>query len=263
MDAALIERTITDEAVRATYMLPSGLRRAIADAAGKSSGLEKKVLDSIVRNISIGQKCRIPVCQDTGVFEVWVKIGLRKRVPCINFSAIVRRAVRKAHAEGKLRASMKKSIEPVVHISFNDTCFIEIIITPRGFGSENYSSLHMMNPESGFEDVKRTVIEAVARAGGHPCPPYLVGVGIGGTASKAIEMSGEALTRMDFRHSAKEKELLAGINSLKTGAGGMGGRFTALGVRIVEFPQHIAGLAVGVRIGCWCNRVRRFRIEIP
>ncbi len=262
MNIIEFENRLVDESIKSSYILPLSLKKCIRNASKSSRGLERKVLVKIVENIEIAESHKIPLCQDTGVFEVWLKIGKYCVIKDANFNTVVRRAIKKAHEKGKLRASMNR-IEPVVHIDFTEAKkYIEVVITPRGFGSENYSFLHMMNPESSFSDIEKQVLEDVKYANGAPCPPYIVGVGIGGTASKAVEMSTKALTEVKFKGCMeKEVELLKEINTINTGAGGFGGKFTALGVKIKYFPRHIAGLSVGVHIGCWCNRVRRFKFE--
>jgi fumarate hydratase subunit alpha len=255
-----LENLLIEEAVKSTYILPEGLIKSLETACGDSEGIEKKVLTAIVENIKIGKDNALPACQDTGVFEIWVNIGRESSIDKLDLDNTIKQAIKKAHKTGGLRKSMTE-IEPVVHYGLTEGKDVEFIITPRGFGSENYSFLHMMNPESTFEDIKEQILEDVKAAGGRPCPPYVVGIGIGGTASKAVEMSTQALTEIDFNHTGQESELLKQINNIGTGAGGMGGKYTALGIKIKGFPQHIAGLAVGVHIGCWCNRVRRFKVE--
>jgi fumarate hydratase subunit alpha len=260
MDANELKDLIIEEAVKSTYILPEGLQKNLEAACCNAEGIEKKVLKGIVGNIKIAEENSLPACQDTGVFEIWVNIGQEASIDKLDLDKTILQAIQEAHKVGGLRKSMPE-IKPVVHYGIIEGRNIEFVITPRGFGSENYSFLHMMNPEATFEDIKKQILEDVRSAGGRPCPPYLIGVGIGGTASKAVEMSTQALTEIDFNHSEHETELLKQVNAIGTGAGGMGGRYTALGIKIKEFPQHIAGLAVGVHIGCWCNRVRRFQIE--
>jgi fumarate hydratase subunit alpha len=261
MNWSEFEKKIAEEAVKSTCILPDPLKTKIREACNTSSGLEKKFFERITENLDISETRDVPACQDTGIFEMWIKIGDRIDISGGNIGETAVRAIKKAHENGFFRKSMDP-VEPVVHISFIKDNHIDVVVTPRGFGSENYSFLHMMNPESDFTAIKNQVIEDVKTAGGRPCPPYLIGIGIGGTASKAVEMSTEALTEIDFINPDKEEsEILADINKLGIGAGGMGGDFTALAVKIKKFPQHIAGLALAVHIGCWCNRVRKFRFE--
>lgn len=254
------EDLLISEAVKSTYLLPAPLKEKIKSVIGSSEGLENKVLSRILENIEIAENNKVPVCQDTGVFEIWISIGEDCSIKGVNFNEVVTHAIKKAHEMGGLRKSMSE-ILPVIHTNFIAGNYIEVVITPRGFGSENYSFLHMMNPESSNEDIANQILKDVKETGGRPCPPYVVGVGIGGTASKAVEMSTLALTEMDFIHNEEEDDLLKKINNIGTGAGAMRGAHTALGIKMKRFPQHIAGLAVGVHIGCWCNRVRRFKFE--
>ncbi|MFH1414835.1 MAG: fumarate hydratase [Elusimicrobiota bacterium] len=254
------ENRLIDEMIKSTYILPRPLKKMIKTAYFSSSGLEKRVFKRIIENISIAEKEKIPVCQDTGIMEIWLKIGNSCRLDRCNFNALFDRAAKKAHKIGGLRKSMDR-IRPVLHTELMSGKNIDVVISPRGFGSENYSFLHMMPPVSSIKDITDRIILDVKEAGGRPCPPYVIGIGIGGTASKAVEMSVEALTEAGSVLSTEEERILRAINRLKTGAGSVGGRHTALSVRIKRFPMHIAGLALGVHIGCWCNRVRRFRFE--
>jgi fumarate hydratase subunit alpha len=261
MNIDKFRKLLIEEVIKSTYILPGILCRRIEQAHDSSEGLEKKVLFRILENIKIAEEKKIPVCQDTGIFEIWLYIGNEADINGVNFNAIVSSAVQQAHKDGRLRQSMSE-IEPVIHTQFVYGKFIEVIVTPRGFGSENYSYLHMLNPESSFEEIMDIILKDVRDSAGHPCPPYIIGIGIGGTASKAIEISTLALAEINFEPDTREARLLEEINKIGIGAGGMGGKYTALGVKINYFPQHIAGLALGVHIGCWCNRIRRFKFKV-
>ncbi len=255
-----IKKQITAQIIKSTFNLPGTLKQKLNSCKKESEGLEKKFFKRMIENLDISQKNKIPACQDTGIFEVWVNLGKNLKKNGLNLDKIITRAVKNAHREGKLRRSMPDGVKPVLHFEFWDKNFTEIILTPRGFGSENYSFLHMLNPETGFRKIIKMITGDVKKAGSRPCPPFLIGVGLGGTASKAVELSSLALTRMDFKPTDREKGILQAVNKLKIGAGGTGGQFTAIGAKVLNFPAHIAGLAMGVHIGCWCNRVRKIKI---
>jgi len=254
-----IEERIKEEAVNSTRFMPEEIVRLIKNASADSAGLEKKFLDLIIENISIASEKEIPVCQDTGVFEVWLEVGTKSNC-FLNWNDIVQKAVIRAHCEGGLRASMLNEIQAVIHSEFTENNFTRITITPRGFGSENYSFLHMMPPSADMNEIKNQVMEDVKKAGCRPCPPFIIGIGIGGTASKAVELSVKALTDLSEMNET-EKDLCDAVNMTGIGTAGVGGKYTALMVKIKEFPRHIAGTAVGVHIGCWANRVRSFTVE--
>ncbi len=255
-----LKKRICSEVEKAVYIIPPELKKRIALAHDNSSGLEKKVLGRIIENIEIASENKISLCQDTGVYEIWVDIGVRSPYNKVNLTRVIEEAVASAHKGGIMRSSMDE-IKPVVNFSFSDSSRLDFIMTPRGFGSENYTFLHMMPPESSFESISDRIVEDIKSAGGRPCPPYLVGVGIGGTATKAVELSARALAEMDFEDNSRQENILKRLNNLGVGAGAVGGSHTALGIKIKKFPKHIAGLPLCVRAGCWCNRTRRFRVE--
>ncbi|MGM0441667.1 MAG: fumarate hydratase [Elusimicrobiota bacterium] len=259
--AEKVKEKIINQVVKSTFELPPNLKDRLKKCEIDSTGLEKKFFKRILENIDIAQTRKIPACQDTGVFEIWVKTGTQLRKSGLNLEKVIVEAVKEGHRKGKLRESMKDGIKPVIHFEFWDREETELILTPRGFGSENYSFLHMLNPETKFKEIKKIIFQDVKEAGSRPCPPFLIGVGLGGTASKAVELSARALTRMDFKPDKKEQKILRDVNKLKIGAGGTGGKYTAIGLKMLKFPSHIAGLAMGVHIGCWCNRVKKIIVD--
>ncbi len=257
-----VKKIIAGEVINAVTVLPEELVNQIKKSLDKAaSPTEKNVLKSMLKNCEIAAEKSIPLCQDTGIFEIWVELGSRSILKDININEFITEAVREGHKRGRLRESMSGPPQPVIHIQSSGKKNSTITITPRGFGSENYSKLHMLDPNSSFEKIRDIITGDVKDADGRPCPPYLIGIGIGGTASSAVELSVKALTEIDFKFSGREKDLLSEINKLSHGAGGLGGKITCLGVKIKETPSHIAGKALGVHIGCWCNRVRRFNLE--
>ncbi|MDA3792745.1 MAG: fumarate hydratase [Elusimicrobia bacterium] len=257
-----IKDVIAGEVIKSVTVLPGELVEEIRKSSRKAEGIEKKVLEGMLKNCEIAEKENIPLCQDTGIFEIWFELGRESILKDINVNDLFTEAVRQGHKKGGLRDSMTGPPSPVIHIESSNKKNTRVTITPRGFGSENYTKLHMIDPNATFEKISEIIVEDVKSANGRPCPPYMVGIGIGGTASQAVELSARALTEIDFKFTDREKDLLNEINKLSHGAGGMGGSITALAVKIKERPSHIAGKALGVHIGCWSNRVRRFFLEV-
>ena len=228
-----------------------------------------EILDRIVENFEIADRENRPVCQDTGVACVFIKVGQEVHI-CGNLTDAVNEGVRKGYTEGYLRKSVVRDPLDRVNTGDNTPAMIyydivpgdkvEITIAPKGFGSENMSRTAMLRPSDGVEGVKQFVIKAVEEAGPNPCPPIVVGVGVGGTFDKAAYLAKVALLRPLGEHNEKpfyrdlECELLEAVNSLGIGPQGFGGRTTALAVNIEEFPTHIAGLPVAVNINCHVTR---------
>ena len=234
----------------------------------------KDILNRIIENFEIADKENQPVCQDTGVACVFLKIGQDVHVNG-SITDAVNEGVRQGYGEGYLRKSVVR--DPLDRVNTGDNTpamiyydlvegdKIEITVAPKGFGSENMSKIAMLRPSDGVEGVRNFVLRAVEEAGPNPCPPIVVGVGVGGTFDKAAFLAKKALLRsLDERNAdpfyAKlEEELLEGINSLGIGPQGFGGRTTALAVNIEKFPTHIAGLPVAVNINC---HVARHKSEV-
>ncbi len=252
-----LRRKVAAEAVKAVSLLPPPLEKKISQARENSEGLERKVLGRILENIEAAESSGVPLCQDTGVFEVWLRLGKNTASEGRRITEAILRGVRDVHESGPLRSSMS-DIKPVIHTEISGADETGVIMTPRGFGSENYTFLHMLPPGVEEDEIIERVYGDLRRAAGRPCPPYVLGLGIGGTASKAVELSALALAECDFEHSPFEERVLRKANTLGTGAGGVGGAHTVLGVKLLEFPRHIAGVPLAVHIGCWCNRVVRF-----
>lgn len=261
MNEERFREKLTGEIINTARVIPLSLQEALDKAAGQAQGIEKTVLEKIVKNYRIASQSDVPVCQDTGIFEIWFFIGKDAGIKGVNFNSLADKAVAEAHKKGKLRRSMSGEIRGVVHVYFTEGRGIETVITARGFGSENYTFHHNLKPGASKEEIKKTILEDIKEADAHPCPPYVLGIGLGGTASAAVELSALALTEINFSPSGFEKEIMDGINRTKTGAGGLGGKFSALGIKIKKMPPHIAGLQMCVHAGCWCNRVRKFHFE--
>lgn len=229
----------------------------------------KEILERIIENYNISDDIDQPVCQDTGVACVFIKVGQEVHVNG-DISEAIHEGVRQGYAEGYLRKSVVR--DPLDRVNTGDNTpamiyydivpgdKIEITVAPKGFGSENMSRIAMLRPSDGLQGVKDFVVKAVEEAGPNPCPPIVVGVGIGGTFDKAAFLAKKALIRSvdvpneDPFYANLEKELLEEINNLGIGPQGFGGLTTALAVNIEKFPTHIAGLPVAVNINCHVTR---------
>ena len=229
----------------------------------------KEILDRIIENYQIADEKDQPICQDTGMACVFLKIGQEVHIQG-DLSEAIHEGVRQGYTEGYLRKSVVRDPLDRVNTKDNTPAMIyydlvpgdkvEITVAPKGFGSENMSRIKMLRPSDGVEGVKEFVLQTVEEAGPNPCPPIVVGVGIGGTFDKAAYMAKKALLRsVDVRnpkpyYAALEQELLDSINALGIGPQGFGGLTTALAVNIEECPTHIAGLPVAVNINCHVTR---------
>lgn len=236
----------------------------------ETSDLAKNVLEQILENDEIANREAVPMCQDTGMLVVFVEIGTEVYIPGDIYEAI-QEGVRRGYAHGYLRKSMvrhpldrvntKDNTPAIIHtrmVANSDQ--VKITIAPKGGGSENMSLVKMLKPADGIEGVKNLVLELISNAGGNPCPPIVVGVGIGGSFEKAALLAKEALLR-DFEDESSdpiaaslEKELLEKINKLGIGPLGLGGKTTALAVKVNVFPCHIACLPVAINLNCHAVR---------
>lgn len=229
-------------------------------------------LETLLENAQVATEQDLPVCQDTGMAVFFVKLGQDVHIEGGLLQDAIDDGVREGYKEHGYRASVldpisrvntKDNTPAIVHISLVLGDKLEITFLPKGFGSENMSKLFMLKPSDGIDGVKNAVVQAVKDAGANPCPPIVVGVGIGGTAEKAMEIAKEQLLREVGEHSGDptladmERELLARINALGIGAQGFGGENTALGVHIGKYPTHIAALPVAVNIQCNANRMAK------
>ena len=229
----------------------------------------KEILELIIENHRIADRENVPICQDTGMACVFLKIGQDVHIEG-NLTDAVNEGVRRGYGEGYLRKSVVR--DPLDRVNTGDNTpamlytelvpgdRIEITVAPKGFGSENMSQVKMLRPSDGVEGVKAFVLKVVEEAGPNPCPPIVIGVGIGGTFDKAAYMAKKALLRnVDIPnekplYAELEKELLEKINALGIGPQGLGGKTTALAVNIESCPTHIAGLPVAVNINCHVTR---------
>jgi len=230
----------------------------------------REILEILIKNADIARNERIAICQDTGMAVVFVEIGQDVHIIGGNLYEAINEGVRRGYRNGYLRASVVKhplnrvntgdNTPAVIYTEIVDGDRIKIDVAPKGFGSENMSAVKMLNPSDGIEGVKSFVVKTVSDAGPNPCPPVIVGVGIGGTMEKAALLAKKALLRPvgsvsgDPDIARLERELLRMINKLGIGPGGLGGNTTALCVNIEIYPTHIAGLPVAVNIGCHATR---------
>ena len=266
-----IVENIKEMCIEANYFLSDDMCETMRLAKEQEkSPLGKQILGQLQENLSIAAEDMIPICQDTGMAVVFLEIGQDVHLEGGALEDAVNEGVRRGYAEGFLRKSVvndplirentKDNTPAVIHTRIVPGDKVKITVAPKGFGSENMSRVFMLKPAEGIEGVKNAVLTAVKDAGPNACPPMVVGVGIGGTFEKCAVMAKEALTRETGKHSEipyvreMEEELLARINGLGIGPGGLGGTTTALAVHINTYPTHIAGLPVAVNICCHVNR---------
>lgn len=257
--------------IQANHFLSTDMRNALARAAEQESNpLASRILGQLEENLQIAAEESIPICQDTGMAVVFLKIGQDVHFFDGDLTEAVNEGVRRGYTEGFLRKSVVgdpllrqntgDNTPAVLHCSIVPGNQVEITVAPKGFGSENMSRIFMLKPADGTEGVKEAIVQTVAEAGPNACPPLVVGVGIGGTFEKAALLAKEALTRETGAPSALphiralETELLERINALQIGPAGLGGNATALAVHINTYATHIAGLPLAVNLCCHVNR---------
>lgn len=262
---------IKEMCIEANHMLTPDMQKALECAVTEEkSPIGQKVLGQLQDNLQIAQEDTIPICQDTGMAVVFLEIGQDVHFEGGSLTGAINEGVRQGYVDGYLRKSVvkdplirentKDNTPAVIHYDLVPGDKIKITVAPKGFGSENMSRIFMLKPADGIEGVKNAILTAVKDAGPNACPPMVVGVGIGGTFEKCALLAKKALTRpVDERSSIPyvkelEEELLATINRLGIGPGGLGGSTTALAVNINTYPTHIAGLPVAVNICCHVNR---------
>ena len=260
--------TVRDLFLEAAKILPEDVCGAMKEALGKEeSALGKSVLRQILENKEIALEEGLALCQDTGSAVVFIEWGENVAFEGEDLFDAVNEGVRKAYAEGFYRKSIVNdplfdrkntgdNTPCVLHLEMVRGKHVKITAAPKGGGSENMSGIRMFKPAEGIAGLKQFIIETVEKAGGNPCPPIIVGVGVGGTMEKAALLSKKALLRRvgapnkDARYAALERELLNEINNLGIGPMGFGGRVTALAVHIEQYPCHIASMPVAVNIQC-------------
>ena len=270
IQAEIITRTVAKLCIEANCHLPEDMKHCIRTARTAEPWPQgQEILDRIIENFQVADRENMPICQDTGMACVFVKLGQEVHVVG-DLNEAIHEGVRRGYREGYLRKSVVR--DPLDRVNTGDNTpavitydiipgdRIEITLAPKGFGSENMSAIKMLRPSDGVEGVKEFVLQTVEAAGPNPCPPIVVGVGIGGTFDKAASLAKRALLRdadschPDPFYADLERELLEKINALGIGPQGFGGKTTALSVNIETFPTHIAGLPVAVNINCHVTR---------
>lgn len=268
IDAGEVEKAVEELFFEAARFIPGDVTEALSLACEKEScPLSKQVLTRILDNNRIAKESAIPICQDCGMAVVFAEVGDRVHVSGDTLENAVNRGVKRAYLNGALRCSVVKdplfdrkntadNTPAILHIRSVSGDMLKLIAAPKGFGSENMSFLKMMTPAATADDVLRFVLQSVKEAGSNPCPPIVVGVGIGSDFEGVALLAKKALMRPldqshgDPRYAELEDKMLYEINRLGIGPQGFGGETTALAVHIEDAPTHIAGLPVAVNISC-------------
>ena len=272
-----ITKAVKKMCIDANLYLADDMKKALYNACDNEENvLGKKILGQLKENLNIAGNEQIPICQDTGMAVVFVKIGQDVHIAGVSFSDAINEGVRQGYTEGYLRKSVVNdpiirkntgdNTPAIIHTEIVDGDSLEITLAPKGFGSENMSRVFMLKPADGIDGIKNAVLTAVKDAGPNACPPVVVGVGIGGDFEKSALLAKKALTNeLNSVHSyfdevsneyaiKLQKDLYDGINNLDIGPGGMGGKFTCLGVNLEIYPTHIAGMPLAVNMCCHVNR---------
>lgn len=271
INAQIITKAVAELCIEANLHLPDGMKECIENARKlEKSELCKSVLDDLEQNLIAADELSVPICQDTGMAVVFAEIGQDVHIAGGAFEDAVNEGVAKGYVEGKLRLSVVgdpiervntgNNTPAVIHTRIVPGDKISLTVAPKGFGSENMSRLKMFTPSASKEDIVDFIVETASVAGSNPCPPIVVGVGIGGDFEQCAYLAKKALCRdLSVRnpkplYAEMEKAALCGINRLGIGAQGFGGTQTALYVNIEQAPTHIAGLPVAVNMGCHVTR---------
>lgn len=272
IDAGEITKTVTRLFIEANYYLTDDVLTALQRARDTEESLVgKEVLAQLIRNADVAAKEQIALCQDCGAAIVFLELGQEVHITGGDLNTAVNAGVRQAYETGYLRKSMvfqpfsarvntQDNTPAIIYTDIVPGDKLKIIVAPKGGGAENMSRLIMLTPSAGRKGIIESVVKAIDEAGSNPCPPIIVGVGIGGTAEKTMLMAKKALLRKIGLHNADpeiaelEKELLNRINELGIGPMGYGGRITALAVNVETFPAHIASMPVAVNINCHSAR---------
>lgn len=271
MDVRKIREAVTELCLKANFELRKDVLKALKLSLIKETSLRaKNILKAIIENARLAKKKRLAICQDTGFVSVFIELGSSILLSGGDLTAAVNKGVEDAYKKGYLRKSivndalLRKNTNTntpcIIHIDIVEGDKVRIFVSPKGFGSENKSVIKMLKPTAYEKDIIGFVAEAAKAAGPDACPPYVLGIGIGGTFDHAAHLSKKALLRPigtgnKKRHFRRlEKDILRAVNSLGIGPMGLGGKTTALGVNIEEFSTHIAGLPVAVTVSCHATR---------
>ena len=257
--------------IRANCVLNDDVYNALEAAKNtEKSPIGKEILCQLTDNADIAKNENVPICQDTGMAIVFVELGQEVHIKGGLLTDAINEGVRRGYRDGYLRKSVvsdpfirentKDNTPAIIHYDIVEGDKIKIIVAPKGFGSENMSKIYMLKPSAGIEGAKDAIVQSVDEAGPNPCPPMVVGVGVGGNFEMAALLAKKALLRPIGSHSDKphlremEEELLQRMNSLGIGPQGLGGVTTVLGVNVESFPTHIAGMPIAVNISCHVTR---------
>ena len=268
--AAAVTEAVAALCIEANAHLPADVEAALAAArAAEPWPLAKHTLGLLEKNLEMANACALPICQDTGMAVVFAEVGQEVHIDG-DFEAAVNEGVRRGYGEGYLRKSIVgdplrrvntgDNTPAALHLRLVPGDKLRLTVAPKGFGSENMNRLAMLRPADGVEGVERFVLETVRLAGPNPCPPMVLGVGIGGSFDGVALLAKQALLRPldepnpDEYYAALEKKLLAAVNELGIGPQGFGGKTTALGLAIETAPTHVAGLPVAVNVSCHATR---------
>lgn len=265
-----IEETVRDLCIEANRRLPADLEEAVRCAGTVESGLAREIMQDLADNLDAAAELRLPVCQDTGMTVVFIQIGQEVHITDGLLEEAVNRGVARGYTEGLLRCSVVAdplrrvntgdNTPAILHLRLTAGEQLRIMVAPKGFGSENMSRVWMLTPAADRETVIDRICETVRLAGSNPCPPMVLGVGIGGDFELCALLAKQALCRplsqpnADPYYAELEREALQAVNALGIGPQGFGGRTTALGVAIETYPTHIAGLPMAVNVGCHVTR---------
>lgn len=276
INSSEITNIVKDMCIEANIYLGNDVKNAIrAYEKEEESILGKNILNILMKNCEIAEEKQIPICQDTGMAVFFVSIGQDVHIEGMNITDAINEGVRQGYLDGYLRKSVvypidrintKDNTPAIIHYDIVEGDNITIEFAPKGFGSENMSKLKMLKPSDGVNGIKEFIIETVKEAGPNPCPPIVVGVGIGGTVEKCAQIAKKSLLRELGNHNEDETikqleiDILKDINNLGIGPQGLGGNTTALAVNIEAFPTHIAGLPVVVNINCHASRHKKVKI---
>ena len=270
IDVSEVTALVRKLCIDANYYLPADLRQAFVDGQqSEQSPLGREIFGEMIANCDLARENNVPVCQDTGMACVFVELGTDVHIDG-SFEAAIHEGVRRGYTDGYLRKSIvadplrrgntgdNTPAAITVHLVDGEGC--RITVAPKGFGSENMSRIQMLKPADGVEGFKKFVVETVKLAGSNPCPPIVLGIGVGGSFDKVAYLAKKALLRPldipnpDPYYAQLEQELLAAINELGIGPQGFGGQTTCLGLAIEQMPTHVAGLPVAVNVSCHVTR---------
>lgn len=271
VNVSQVEDLVRELCIKANLYLPEDMEECIkCGAKAERSPVGKNVFDDIIENINVARNETIPICQDTGMAVIFMEIGQDVHFVGGSINDALNNGVARGYIDGRLRCSIvsdplervntNNNTPPVVHLKYTDGDKVKIMVAPKGFGSENMSALKMMTPSVTQDEIVDWVVSVCAKAGSNPCPPIVIGVGIGGDFEKCAYLAKKALCRPVSQRNPKalyadlEKKMLEKINKLGIGPQGFGGTQTCLAVNIEQAPTHIAGLPVSVNIGCHVTR---------